>query len=242
MSRKITIEVKPPRDPAELERRALERAERRSKVVSKKRARTHDHLADMQLNRWETAVPRRSLSHGFGEVSKTKWNGQLSRTQSKVLSEWVETPSGFVILAGGEGVGKTTLAVAMVSQVLLDQGEHINHSPIFAPYNDMLMKISFAGSELNSLVAGLSETNILVIDDMGAGNEGISPHQKKALWSIIDSRWSNRLPTIITTNMSLAGNEDGLGMQDLLGPSAWARMIDELEVIEMDGDSFRSKV
>lgn len=242
MSPKIEFEVKPPRDPEVLAQNREERLQRRRKAVKGKQRRTQDYLANQRLDAWEDSVPRKSLSHHFDEVPKNRWAGNLSAIQAKKLSSWVQTPRGFVILSGGEGVGKTTLAVAMVSQILLDQGETITRAPIFAPFNRTMSDISFAGSDLPALMDGLSDADILLLDDLGAANESMSAHQRKALWAIIDGRWSNGLPTIFTTNMSLHSNEEGVGMQAVLGESAWARMIDDVLHIDMDGRSLRSKV
>lgn len=221
----------------EKQERLARRHERRRRHVEQLREKQHDELIDRRLDRWDREVPSRNKGVPISELEENRWDGHISAIQAKKLLKWSENPSGFLVLLGGEGVGKSTLAASLV-QVYLE--EHlVTYFPVFESMPILLNEFSF--NQEDDPISRVSSADIAVLDDVGAAAEGMTPHQKKCLWSVISERWSRERPTIITTNMSLTGNEEGFGMQEWFGESAWARIMDDSLVIEMTGESFRGR-
>jgi DNA replication protein DnaC len=55
--------------------------------------------------------------------------------------------------------------------------------------------------ELSDVIAGYSEPDLLVLDDLGASRD--SEFLEDALYLVVSRRYNNKLPTIYTTNLSL---------------------------------------
>ncbi|MEW6385941.1 MAG: ATP-binding protein [Thermodesulfobacteriota bacterium] len=113
---------------------------------------------------------------------------------------------------GPPGVGKTHLAVAILREALIDKGQ--NHGK-FVRTVDLFKEIrhSFDEQATDSEMAILrtygQQIPLLVIDDMGA--EKVTEWVLQTLYDLIDRRYVEELPTIITSNLSLEGLERHYG-------------------------------
>lgn len=121
------------------------------------------------------------------------------------VMKYAASPSGWLILHGGYGVGKTHLAAA-VAHECISRNEYI----IFTTVPDLLdhLRSSYAADAETSYdqrFEQMRNVRILVLDDLGT-ESGTEWAQEK-LYQLIDHRYNNKLPTIITTNLPLAGIE-----------------------------------
>jgi len=186
-------------------------------------------------------VPREYRAHGISELFEgtRDWGGTLSRDDALALARYLKRPTRFLLLVGPTGTGKSTAAYA-ISEHLVGTLEQPGR---FVSATAMLTSFSFGheGRSAADVLADYSDAPILVIDDLGSGNDGMSDHQKRSLWSLIDARWANGRHTIITSNMSIKRTRDGDGLRELLGESAWDRVGDSLTLATFDGRSFRGE-
>lgn len=184
---------------------------------------------------WLVSIPRRYIGRTMDDAYQG-WGGKLSTADVAAIRRVMGTPSGFVIMRGESGVGKTTLAVTMATEKL-SQGKTCS----FATSIDLLQEFSFHGGD--APVYRHSRADILVIDDLGAVNEGMTAHQQRLLWALIEKRWSTGTQlTILTTNMAIQDNSQGIGLATLIGPSGWDRVSDDMELIQFRGESFRGEI
>lgn len=223
----------------ELRQRRAEREERRQERIAEYVEDLKDQRIDTMLDKWEGSVPRRNRGFDFSKLRETKWEDRLRPTSVKAISSWAKDPDGFLIFSGSEGRGKTTLAVSIISD-WIEHTEDIHRIPLYKSVPSLLNQFSFS-EDSNTIRDQISQCSILLLDDVGAASEGITAHQKKMLWSVIDERWAEDLPTIMTTNMAINSNEDGLGLIDWFGESAWARIRDKVTHVEFTGESFRGR-
>ena len=125
---------------------------------------------------------------------------ELSNSRAKVPGR---------ILTGGNGVGKTHLAVA-VARELLQRGVIRN-----ARFYDVAMLLAQLRhgdrDEQSALLKAASTTHLLVLDDLGA--ERASAWVSEQLGMIINHRWSDDLPLIATSNVSLDAACETLGLR-----------------------------
>jgi len=113
-----------------------------------------------------------------------------------------ETPPVFI--SGPVGTGKTHLAVAYLVQEIQKWGEN---SRVFIRSVDLFNKLrdSFRhnfGIPASEITESFSRYRFLVIDDLGTERD--TPLVQEALYAIIDHRAGHLLPTVITSNFTLA--------------------------------------
>jgi len=105
-----------------------------------------------------------------------------------------------IYITGAVGTGKTHLSVALVMKLRGIQPQKANFQQATGILIDLRSGFSKDASEKEAL-GKFQNNEILIIDDLGA--EKVSDYVVQAWYSIIDYRYSNMLPTIITTNLSL---------------------------------------
>ena len=82
-----------------------------------------------------------------------------------------------------------------------------------------------------------SAARLLLISDVCRAGCQLTDYQRSALYDVIDSRYSNRRPTWITTN---AANRDEL--ETMLGDDIADRLLDGALVVPCIWDSFRREL
>lgn len=121
------------------------------------------------------------------------------------------------LLTGPVGVGKTHLAVAAALE-----REKIGDTIFFATVSDLLDQLRSAYAPDNPtlpdhLLDQVKTTDLLVLDDFGA--ERSTPFAEDKLFQIINYRYEERLPTIITTSL-------GFGDIEASRPRIASRLLD----------------
>lgn len=112
---------------------------------------------------------------------------------------YAANPSGWIVLAGVNGCGKTHLAAAIAHQrVQYEQGD-----VMFIVTPDLLdhLRAAFNPSATTSYDRRFDEiknTPLLVLDDLGT--ESATPWAKEKLFQLLNYRYSAMLPTVITTS------------------------------------------
>ena len=130
-------------------------------------------------------------------------NYQAESLQSakEVVESWARQPTGWLLLYGRTGVGKTHLAVAAA-----DMREQSGDEVFFATVADLLdyLRAAYAPDSPIShddLLDRIRTADVLVLDDIGA--ERSTPFAEDKLFQIINYRYEEQLPTFITTSDSL---------------------------------------
>ncbi|MDZ4159852.1 MAG: ATP-binding protein [Anaerolineaceae bacterium] len=114
--------------------------------------------------------------------------------------QFSQNPDGWLLLMGGYGCGKTHLAAAIANAVV-----ELAIPTLFLTVPDLLdwLRSSFGGID-ESFEARFEEIRnirLLILDDLGTQNA--TPWSQEKLYQIINHRYINRLPTVITTNLQL---------------------------------------
>lgn len=111
----------------------------------------------------------------------------------------LETGEG-LMLAGGYGTGKTHLAAAIFHEVI-KQG----YQPIFGTLISLLgqVKASYdgAGESEDKIIRRYAKCNLLIIDDLG--KERPTEWLLEKAYHIINSRYEDCLPVVVTTNYGI---------------------------------------
>lgn len=111
---------------------------------------------------------------------------------------FANSPSGWLVLEGPYGCGKTHLAVA-VARCLIDAGVTVMVQTV----PDLLdhLRDSFApnsGPSYSELFNQMRNIPVLVLDDYGAQSD--TPWALEKLFQLLNHRYNHRLSTVITSN------------------------------------------
>ncbi|MCX7622192.1 MAG: ATP-binding protein [Thermomicrobium sp.] len=120
----------------------------------------------------------------------------------RIALEYARNPDGWLLLMGGYGCGKTHLAAAIANYVL----RHQRLFPLFTVVPDLLdyLRATFAPDRAESYDERFEQVRnagLLVLDDLGT--EHTTPWATEKLFQIINYRYNQRKPTVITTNRDL---------------------------------------
>ena len=145
---------------------------------------------------------------------------------------FAQTLQGWLVLVGGVGTGKTHLAAAIANEVL-DHGEH---TVMFSVAPDLLdhLRATFdpgKGIDYDDRFQEIRNSFLLILDDLGT--ENATPWAREKLYQIINHRYNEGLPTVITTNQ-LEGGIDERILSRILDRDLSQRII-------LNGDDYRRR-
>jgi len=115
---------------------------------------------------------------------------------------------------------------------------------LFVDYRDLLRDIQDSynpvseSSELQ-LLRPLLRADVLLLDELGARRP--SPWVYDTVTHLLNDRYNNERPTIITTNYDDDGPE-GASLQDRIGERLRSRLYEMCDTVRMQGDDYRKLV
>ena len=156
-------------------------------------------------------------------------------------------PFGLLFM-GPQGVGKTHLAVAIIKQLMKQKSVPC----LFRTFPELLKEIQNSynpvsqASEL-SLLTPVLETEVLVLDELGAQNP--SSWVQDTVAYVLNYRYNDNKVTILTTNYrdeDEERKEKKVGITNTLseriGDRMRSRLYEMCKTIKMDGNDFRRTV
>ena len=139
-----------------------------------------------------TVSPRETMTHVFDAARR--YADGFSRGSKNLLMQ------------GGTGLGKTYLS-ACIARAVAEKGFSVCYdsaaSALDAFETRKFSRDSEAGIEADKRVKRMLGCDLMILDDLGT--EMNSPVSVSALYSLINTRLVNALPTIISTNLSDEG-------------------------------------
>jgi len=161
-----------------------------------------------------------SVTFAFGTAQRYAKNFNSVRSKSQ----------NGIIFTGTTGVGKTHLAAA-IANYLLNQGIPV----VFGTMADFLQRIKdgFNGEETYTLKM-LQTVDLLVIDDLGKENH--SKWATEQVFEIMNSRYANNLPTVITTEFSAKN------LREMFIPAVVSRFTESYYPIKITADDYRPQI
>lgn len=149
------------------------------------------------------------------------------------VKKWEHCYSNHIglLLYGDVGTGKTYFA-ACVANALLDR----NIPVLVTNFTRLINQLSEFGEDKNSFLNSLNNYKLLVIDDLGVERQ--SEFVQEQVYNIIDNRYKNGQPMIITTNIPIAEIRNP---QSMSYKRIYDRILEFCVPIEMTGISRREK-
>lgn len=166
------------------------------------------------------------------------------RAQGFVDGYPVTTEGKGLLLTGNIGVGKTHLAVGILSALIREKSV----PGLFCDYRELLKQIQHSyNAQSNTteldILRPVFDAEVLVLDELGAAKPTEWVWDTVAL--ILNTRYNDKRTTIITTNYSDlppggASREETLG--DRIGERMRSRLSEMCVPVVMHGEDFRQKI
>ena len=165
-----------------------------------------------------------------------------NRENQPAFDRSVEYAKGFVdekkglIYFGSVGTGKTHLVAAIANYIINIHKISVKFGSITSLLNEIKATYSEGSKETEyNIIKELSSVNLLIIDDLG--KEKPTDWTSSILYTIINNRYEDYRPTIVTTNLTINNLEKNIG------EAAMSRLIETCDFVKMDGvDHRKSKI
>jgi len=168
---------------------------RRANVTNAVRQRLFalSHLDELKDLTFDTFKPRGRKGLGELQANSLEMAFNQARHYSQSLNGWL-------LLQGSYGCGKTHLAAAVANYAV-----EIGIPTLFLTVPDLLDTLRFAYNDeeitFEDRFEEIRNAKLLVLDDFGTQNATGWAQEK--LFQIINFRYINKLPTVVTTNLML---------------------------------------
>lgn len=174
-----------------------------------------------RARRWSAVCPSKFLDATMDAVHR------LHPPAGAAATAWAEHPRGRNLVVGGPvGVGKTYLALA-AARLRHDAGEDV----WFVPMVELLDALRPNGDP--AALSAAMDVDVLVLDDLGA--ERPTDWSAERLYAIVNRRWLEERPTVVTTN--LAARE----LRAEVGDRIYSRLMGDVVTIGLTGDDLRRR-
>ena len=147
------------------------------------------------------------------------------------FNEYESKGKGLLFL-GQVGTGKTHLTAAIANYLMFEKVIPVKFGNVTTLLGEI--KSSYSDEDAVSesdLIHMLSNTRLLIIDDLG--KEKCTEWSNNIIYTIINNRYENYKPTIVTTNFSVKE------LENQIGEASVSRLIEMCDGVKMDGFDFR---
>jgi DNA replication protein DnaC len=164
---------------------------------------------------------------------------KYARSAAAAFPNRVSERDSGLLLIGQPGVGKTHLAVAMLKECI-----HRGATGVFYTTMDLMVALrqtyaSDSGASESEVLRQITEADIVVLDELG--RERATEWRDEMLHLIVNARYSNRRPTIFTTNYDVADVDDPDALQVRVGLRVYSRLQEMCESMHLDAADFRER-
>src|SRR5689334_22274620 len=145
------------------------------------------------------------------DVFGKKYLGKDLRTMNNIpemydpLTRWLKKPTGFFILAGSNGCGKTTIGAGLVP-VIADDRAFRNYRFIREDQFFSKLKSCFGmQGNMEDAVTMLCDDDFYYFDDLGANppkSDDEGNWRREMILKFIETRYTIEAPTVISTNLT----------------------------------------
>ncbi|MFE7106591.1 ATP-binding protein [Streptomyces sp. NPDC057575] len=179
--------------------------------------------AEWALRRWITATPYRYQEASATHPDVIAWADQVAADPRK---------AGFLFLTGTFGTGKTHQAYGALRRIADAGPEKYEVLALTAPDMYALMRPGGSDNGPEYEVKRLMRIPLLLIDDLGT--EKISEFTEEATYRLLNYRYNECRPLIITSNLP-ASDPNGPDLVDKLGERITSRLSQMTTIVPMSG-------
>ncbi|OLD53636.1 MAG: hypothetical protein AUI64_05990 [Acidobacteria bacterium 13_1_40CM_2_64_6] len=196
----------------------------------------HQRLYESLLK--NARIPRRYAHCEFTNFeTHTDSQREAHRKAMRLVEQFPVVDRG-LLFYGDPGVGKTHLAIALMKEAIRRKGARA----VFYETRELLKLVrdtynnQVEATELDVLRPVL-EADLLVLDDLG--REKKSEWVEETLGLVVNTRYSERRTTVVTTNLQDVDNTDPSSVALQLGLRIRSRLLEMCEWLEIDSHDTR---
>lgn len=197
------------------------------------------HFARQRMARMfgSTGLGKRFLHRRFETFEVTESNRKAYEACKRFCDTYQRDSKG-ILLTGGYGTGKTHLAAAILAEMVRK-----GVAGAFVVVPDLLQAVRRSFNErdnkdLQELFATVRTAPLLVLDDLGA--ERANEWVREQLFMLINARYEDMLPTVITTNKTIKELvADNKGEQ--LGQRIVSRIVEMTDGVLIEAEDYRMR-
>ena len=208
---------------------ALSRATRNG-APADHRAALPDYRVQQALEHWRRSVPDRFATATWSSVLAA--DPPIDARVLKEVGGWLDGPTGSLVLTGDVGVAKSYLASACCHELAVRRGWLCDFVPLGEFFEESRAGTRGTGP---SALDRYGRAHCLVLDDVASGRQSLTEFEEDRLYLLVNRRWLDRRPTIVTTNLNL-----GAPLEGYLGVRIADRMKHESLAVVMPGVSRRT--
>lgn len=154
---------------------------------------------------------------------------RLCRRYVEKFDELFEKNQG-LLLYGNVGTGKSHVA-ACICNGLMDK-----LTPVYTTSFAKLLEENQKSIDIPTIISNMKKAKLVLFDDLGA--ERNTSYALEVVYNLIDSRYRQRMPMIVTTNRSIAEMQSET---DIRYKRIYDRVLEYCYPVLFDGQSFRMK-
>ena len=203
---------------------------------------------DKRIVKEESGIPSSYTNKSFDNfnVDAKSTYGDILNTLKYYTDNFdtlgLEQGYGFLLSSGDSrgshvGTGKTHLACAVANQL---QNDKLLKNVRFINVTDLKADLKEAWSDKttsdSAILEFYSSASLLIIDDLGKEKIGKAEWSNSIIYHVINKRYSNLSPTIITTELTKEQ------LKDYYGESTSSRMIERNKLLLLDGSNQRYSI
>ena len=157
-----------------------------------------------------------------------------TRTAFARVREFADRPAGGLLISGPVGTGKTYLAAAAVNH-WLDQLRRVTFGGVVQLLGRIRNSYGDSSRETEwEIIDQLTSVPVLVLDDLG--KEKVTEWVEQTLYQVVDTRYREERPVVITTNFPFPDMQD---RYPDVGPALVSRLVEMCQGIRLDGPDWR---
>ncbi|MDX3314690.1 ATP-binding protein [Streptomyces sp. ME08-AFT2] len=184
--------------------------------------------AEFALTRWEAAAPYRYRQATATHLDVQAW---ADRAADDIRS------AGILVLHGNIGTGKTHQAYGALRRIAEAGPRNFQMIATTAP--DLYGLLRPGGSDKGSEheLKRLMRIPLLLLDDLGT--EKLSEFTEEATYRIVNHRYNESLPLLITTNLPIKTGAPTSDLVTRLGDRLASRLAQTATIVSFDGPDLR---
>jgi DNA replication protein DnaC len=160
------------------------------------------YILEMRVESWEKRCPKRFAGATLDTLNENNLE-DITYWRKALRSE----PGTNLIISGPRGVGKTHIAYAVLRDQFLRGKTVLAWQTV-----DLLDALRPGGSEnVSKVLRDLGSVELLLLDDVGATKS--TDWTLERFTGLIDRRYRENLPTIVTTNLNQSETTDVIGLR-----------------------------